>query len=98
MPFSFEKEKMTLISEEGIPMGYITFPEIKKGLVNIDHVLTYPKFRGQGVAAAMMEALLQHLAERECKVVLTCPYAQNYVGEHEEWSHLLPTDIYFEKK
>ena len=98
MTIQFEKEKMTLLSEEGIPMGYITFPEIKKGLVNIDHVLTYPKFRGQGIAAKMMEALLQHLDEQDSKVVLTCPYAQNYVGEHPEWSHLLPTNNHFEKK
>ncbi len=98
MPINFEKEKMTLLNEEGIPMGYITFPEIKKGLHNIDHVLTYPKFRGQGIAASMMEALLQHLDASDCKVVLTCPFAQRYVGEHSEWSHLLPTNIHFEKK
>ena len=95
---TFEKERMTMLSDEGIPMGYITFPQVKKGLVNIDHVLTYPKFRGQGNAANMMEALLAHLDEQGKKVILTCTYAQTYVGKHPEWKHLLPDDIYFEKK
>ena len=98
MPINFEKEKMTFINEDGIPMGYITFPEIKKGLVNIDHVLTYPKFRGQGNADNMMDTLLHHLDEKGCKVVLTCSFAQKYVADHPEWEHLLPTNIHFEKK
>lgn len=98
MSFQFDKEKITRISDEGIPMGYITFPEIKKGLHNIDHVLTDPKFRGQGNAAIMMEALLAHLDQQNCKVVLTCPFAQSYVADNPQWSHLLPTNIHFEKK
>ena len=98
MDFRFDKEKMTRFNDEGIPMGTITFPEIKKGLHNIDHVLTYPKFRGQGNAAIMREALLRHLEQQDCKVVLTCSYAQGFVAENPQWSHLLPTNIHFEKK
>ncbi|MBQ8599605.1 MAG: N-acetyltransferase [Oscillospiraceae bacterium] len=96
MPANFEKERMTMLTEDGIPMGYITFPQVKKNLVNIDHVLTYPKFRGQGNAANMMEALLAHLEQQEKKVILTCSYAQQYMADNPQWQHMMGS-VYFEK-
>ena len=95
MTFSFEKERMTAISNDGIPMGHITFPRVREGRVNIDHVMTDPKFRGQGVAEHMMEALLQHLIRLDQKAALTCPFAQQYVGKHPQWKTLLPGEIHF---
>lgn len=95
MTFSFEKERMTAIGTDGIPMGHITFPRVREGLVNIDHVMTYPKFRGQGVAERMMEALLQHLTRLDQKAALTCPYAQQYVGKHPQWKQILPEKMHF---
>lgn len=95
MTFAFEKERMTAISEDGIPMGYITFPRVRGDLVNISHVMTYPRFRGQGVAESMMEALLAHLTRRNQKAALTCPYAQQYVSKQEKWKHILPGEMHF---
>lgn len=95
MTFTFEKERLTAFSADGIPMGYITFPQIRPGLVNISHVLTYPKFRGQGVAGCMMDALLTHLSARNQKAALTCPYAQQYAAKHDAWKHILPGKLHF---
>ena len=95
MTFAFEKERMTAISSDGIPMGYITFPRVRSNLVNINHVMAYPKFRGQGVADGMMDALLSHLAEQNQKAALTCPYTQQYVRKHDEWKHILPDKLHF---
>ncbi len=89
MTYQFEKEKMTLLSEEGSVMGWIKHPQIKPGIINIESVFTDPQFRGQGLAGQMMKALLEHLRKNEGKAVLTCPYAQRYVGEHPEYSDLL---------
>lgn len=97
MAFEFSKDRMTRRNEHGDLMGYITFPQVKKNLVNIDHVFTDPAFRGQGNAAVMMEVLLCHLEEQGKKALLTCPYAQSYVAEHPQWTKLLPNDIKFEK-
>ena len=96
MTFAFEKERVTAISGDGIPMGHITFPQVRAGLVNINHVRTYPKFRGQGVADSMMDALLTHLTKLNQKAALTCPFAQQYVGKHAQWKHILPGKIHFE--
>ena len=95
MTFAFEKERLTAVSSDGIPMGYITFPQIRPDLVNINHVMTYPKFRGQGVAENMMNALLTHLTGLNQKAALTCPFAQQYVSKHPQWQHLLPGHIHF---
>ena len=94
MTFAFEPERMTAISTDGTPMGHIAFPRIRAGLVNISHVVTYPGFRGQGVADSMMDALLAHLTGLNQKAALTCPYAQQYVGRHPQWKAILPGDIH----
>lgn len=96
MTFSFEKERMTAIGNDGIAMGHITFPQIRADLVNINHVMTYPRFRGQGVADSMMDALLTHLDSQHQRAALTCPYAQQYVRRHGQWKHILPGSIHFE--
>lgn len=95
MRFVFEKERMTALSGEGTTMGYVTFPRIRAGLVNINHVMTIPEFRGQGVAEAMMDALLTHLAQENQKAALTCSFAQAYVGRHEKWKRILPEKMHF---
>lgn len=95
MHFTFEKERITAVSAEGIPMGYVAFPQVRAGLVNINHVQTYPGFRGQGVENRMMEALLDHLDDLNLKAALTAPFAQQYMEQHREWAHLLPGKLHF---
>lgn len=95
MNISFEKEHMTAISSSHIPMGFIVFPQVRPGLVNITQVRVSPQFRGQGVEAAMMEALLNHLSQQDQKAALSSPFAQQYVGNHPEWKHILPGKIHF---
>ena len=95
MNFVFEKERLSALSRDGIPMGHIAFPQIRPGLVNITHVAAVPEFRCQGVEEGMMEALLSHLSGRGQKAALTSPFAQQYVGTHSEWKHILPGRIHF---
>ena len=95
MTFTITKERLTAHGPEGVPMGYITFPQVKAGLVNIESVVIYPEFRGQCVAEAMMEALLTHLSGQNRHAALTCPYAQQYVEDRPAWKKILPDKIHF---
>ena len=95
MTVSITKERLTALSSEGIPMGYITFPQVRAGLVNIDQVVIHPSFRGQGVAEEMMEALLRHLTKQGRRAALTSSFAQQYLENHPQWNHLLPGQIHF---
>ena len=97
MTFSIQKERITAISPEGIPMGCITFPRVRAGLVNISQMTVFPDFRHQGVEDAMMEALLSHLEQQSQRAVLLCPFAQQYVEQNPQWKKILPGDIHFTK-
>ena len=94
MTFVFEKERMTAIHEDGSTMGTVTFPRVRAGLVNVTGVTVSAKYRGQRVAEAMLEALLNHLDEQDLKAALTCPPAQNYVANHPQWKRVLPGDLH----
>ena len=95
MTFSFQKERITAIGSDGAPMGSITFPRVRAGLVSINQIIIFPAFRRAGVEEAMMEALLAHLDQQGLKAVLLCPFAQQYMEEHPEWKKILPGDIHF---
>ena len=97
MTYSIQKERITATSPEGIPMGYITFPRVRPGLVNINQMVVLPAFRQQGVEEAMMEALLSHLDQQGLKAVLLCPFAQQYVEKYPRWKKILPGEIHFTK-
>ena len=81
MKVSFEKERMTIISSSRIPMGFIDFPQVRPGLVNITQVSVLPQFRGQGVEEAMMEALLNHLSRQDQKAALSSPFCPTICGQ-----------------
>ena len=97
MTFSFQKERITATTPDGILMGYITFPRVRAGLVNIHQMTVFPAFRQQGVEEAMMETLLSHLDQQGLKAVLIYPFAQQYVEKHPEWKKILPGEIHFTK-
>lgn len=90
-------QRLTLKNDKGEEMGHIVLEPISKNLVNIVTVFTQPAFRGQGLAATMMEELLTRLQQRDCRVVLTCSYAQDYFRQHPQWESLLPSHIRVEK-
>ena len=95
MTFSIEKERIRAIREDGILMGHILFPRVRAGLVNIQQVAINPEFRSQGIEEAMLEALLSHLTKSGQKAALTASIAQQYVGAHPEWKHILPGEMHF---
>ena len=95
MKFVFEKERITALSDDGMPMGHVAFPRVRTGLVNISTLTVLPGFRGQGVEDAMLEALLAHLDTQGMKAALTCPAAQKYVADHARWKKILPGEMHF---
>lgn len=95
MTFSVQKERLTAVHEDGRPMGYITFPRIRPGLVNIGQVSVQAPFRGQGVEEAMLEALLSRLVQSGQKAALTSPLAQQYVAKHPHFKQVLPGEMHF---
>ena len=94
MTIQFQNGRLTARCGSGNIMGYITFPQIRKGLVNIDRVQVAPEYRGRGVETAMMEALLIHLRQQGMKAALTSPAVQRYVAENPDWKQILPESMH----
>ena len=95
MTFSIEKERLTAVSSDSRPAGFVSFSQIRPDLVNIDNIIVYPDFRNQDLEDRMMEALLPHLERQHQKAALTCPKAQQYVRSHPQWRHILPGEMHF---
>ena len=52
MTFRFEKERITALTPDGTTLGFMVFPRVRAGLVNISTMTVNPGFRGQGVEDA----------------------------------------------
>ena len=94
MTIQFQPGRLTAISSSGRTMGYVTFPQIRKGLVNIDRVQIIPEYRGRGVDAALLDALLTYLQQQGVKAALTSPAAQRYAAENPLWKQVLPESMH----
>ena len=90
----YEPGRLTALSSSGMTIGYITFPQIRKGLVNVDRLQIFPEYRGRGVEAMLMDALLAHLEQQDVKAALTSPAVQRYAAEHPEWKAVLPESMH----
>ena len=90
----YEAGRLTALSSSSMTMGYITFPQIRKGLVNVDRLQILPEYRGRGVEAMLMDALLAHLEQQDVKAALTSSKVQRYAAEHPEWKAVLPESMH----
>jgi uncharacterized protein len=55
---------------------------IKHGRIALIHSEVSPAHRGRGVAAALARFALDDARRRELKVIVNCPYVQDYVRRH----------------
>lgn len=91
---SHQTERLTALDSDGKIMGYVTFPRIRRGLVNIDRVQIIPAYRGLKVEEALLDELLLHLLQQETKAVLTSPEAQRHAAANPRWKEILPDSIH----
>jgi len=88
MEFRYEAERIYAEDEAGHLLAEVTFP-VKDGVANISHTFVDDSLRGQGVAALLMEAAVQHIREQKLKAKLTCSYAIKWFEGHTEHYDLL---------
>ncbi|MCK9471438.1 MAG: GNAT family N-acetyltransferase [Bacilli bacterium] len=55
----------------------------------VEHTYVSPELRGQGVAAKLLDKLLNYVRSNNIKIIPICPYVFSMFEKHPEWHDLL---------
>ncbi|MBY8858140.1 N-acetyltransferase [Nocardia sp. CA2R105] len=72
--------------------GYADYSERADGdrrTRDFQHTLTFPEFRGRGVAAQVVEFALRDAREAGFSVIPTCWYVEKFIAEHREYADMV---------
>lgn len=70
--------------------GYADYAEREDLKVrDFHHTLTFPEFRGRGVAAQVVEFALNDSRTAGYSVIPTCWYVEQYISQHREYTDLV---------
>lgn len=86
MQLIFNHEKLTANSDDGKWMGEIACPFVdeQQKKVVVERVFVVPDYRGQGLAAKLMQAFVDHARQENWQVGVMCPYAKKWFTLHTE--------------
>jgi uncharacterized protein len=79
------------IRADGQIAGFVQY-HLRDGVIAFLHAETDPRFRGQGVAARLIQSSLEAARERHLAVLPYCPFVRSWVAEHPEYADLVPAD------
>nr|WP_308742602.1 GNAT family N-acetyltransferase [uncultured Anaerocolumna sp.] len=89
MEFKHESNRIYMDNEQGRTIAEVTFPEVKDGVVDINHTFVDESLRGQGIAGKLMKEAAEQLRKENKKVILTCPYAVGWFDKNKEYDDIL---------
>ncbi|MBF6520802.1 GNAT family N-acetyltransferase [Nocardia farcinica] len=70
--------------------GYADYAEREDAKFrDFHHTITFPEFRGQGIAGKVVEYALDDTRAAGFTVVPTCWYVEKFIAEHREYADLL---------
>lgn len=70
--------------------GYADYAEREDTKVrDFNHTVTFPEFRGQGIAGKVVKFALDETRTAGYTVLPTCWYVDKYIAEHQEYADLL---------
>jgi predicted GNAT family acetyltransferase len=67
----------------------MTFRKLGTGTIAIDHTYTPPEFRGQNIAALLMDRSIADARRDGVKIKPECSYAVVQFKRHPDWADLL---------
>jgi predicted GNAT family acetyltransferase len=82
-----ESRFVVALSAQG-PFAQLDY-EVAGAVCTFTHTIVPPEFRGQGVAAQLVEAGLAWARAQQLRVVPACSYVHTYIQRHREWQDLL---------
>lgn len=70
----------------------LTFSSAGPGLVSADHAGAPASLRGTGVAAALVDRLVDDARRKGFRIIPRCSYVENRFEKHPEWSDVFTGD------
>lgn len=89
MEFLHESNRIYLNNEQGVTIADVTFPNVKDGVVDINHTFVDESLRGQGIAGKLMVEVAEQLRKESKKAIPTCPYAIGWFGKNKDYDDIL---------
>ncbi len=89
MEFKFRDNMIYLDNEDGNIIAKVTFPEVKHGVVEMNHTFVDDSLRGQGIASKLLEEAYKKLKADNKKVIPTCSYAVKWFEKNEDCRDIL---------
>ena len=86
MNFKYETDRIYLENEKGECTAEVTFPQIDKGKVNINHTYVTPALRGQGIADILLRELALYLRKNSLEAIPTCSYAIEWFKKNPQFN------------
>lgn len=69
-------------------VGRLTWKKRGENVRVADHTLVPKEIGGRGIAAALVDALIEDARQEGFKIVPQCSYVEKKFDEHPEWSDL----------
>lgn len=89
MNFIYEENRIYLEDMNGKTIAEITFPEVSKNVVEINHTFVDDSLRGQGIAGKLVEEAAKKLREDGKKAYPTCSYAVHWFEKNTDYADIL---------
>jgi predicted GNAT family acetyltransferase len=83
--------EITVLSDngEGEIAGFVTY-HLAEHTISFVHAETDPRFRGDGIGGQLVSAALDSARKRGLEVLPFCPFVRSWMGEHPEYTDLVP--------
>lgn len=89
MDFSKEENRFYLDDKNGENIAEITMSPTSETLKIIDHTWVDESLRGQGVAARLVEEVVNDAREKGYKILPLCPFAKSEFERKSEYADVL---------
>lgn len=86
MEFLQEPNRFYLEDEQGQTTAEITFTPPHNGILIIDHTGVNDSLRGQGIAQALVKAVVDKARAEDLKIIPLCPFARLEFQKKEEYA------------
>lgn len=87
------EEAYELYNEQEIMVAQILFPKIEKNLYCITHTFVDPSLRGMGVAAELVEKVIEVARLNGYQITATCSYARSYFAKKPNDIYIIKSDL-----